>query len=89
MFTVYAIASINRKYIYVGLTGDIEDRLNRHNKGYEKTTKPYSPFILIYFEEVETRVAARKREKYLKSRTGKRFLYDHIRAKFSELKQYA
>ena len=46
----------------------------RHNNGYEKTTKPYTPFKLIYSEKVETRIEARKREKYLKSGIGKEFL---------------
>jgi len=41
MFWVYAISSLNRNYIYVGLTSDLESRIARHNKGYEKTTKPY------------------------------------------------
>ena len=74
MFFVYALKSINRNYIYVGLTSNIEERLMRHNNGYEKTTKPYSPFKLIYSEKVETRIEARKREKYLKSGIGKEFL---------------
>ena len=74
MFHVYAISSQIRNYIYVGLTSNIEDRIRRHNKGYEQTTKPYRPFILIYSEECETREQARKREKYLKSGVGKEFL---------------
>ncbi len=74
MFYVYAISSIERNYIYVGLTHDLEARIERHNNGYEKTTSPYSPFKLIYFEEVEDRQVARAREKYLKSGVGKEFL---------------
>ncbi|MFC0262909.1 GIY-YIG nuclease family protein [Fontibacter flavus] len=41
MFFVYAISSTVRKYIYVGLTSDIDERFHRHNSGYEKTTKPF------------------------------------------------
>jgi putative endonuclease len=74
MYTVYAIASINRNYIYVGLTSNIEVRFKRHNLGYEKTTKPYSPFLLIYTEVCTDRISARKREKYFKSGIGKEFL---------------
>jgi putative endonuclease len=74
MFLVYAIKSVNREYIYVGLTHDLENRINRHNKGYEKTTRPYRPFELIYQESYETRFQARQREKYLKSGIGKEFL---------------
>jgi putative endonuclease len=74
MFTVYAIKSKLRKYIYVGLTHDLEARLLRHNSGYEHTTKPYAPFELIYHEHCETREQARVREKYFKSGSGKAFL---------------
>jgi putative endonuclease len=74
MFTVYAIKSLIKNYIYVGLTNDIERRLNEHNSGNNKTTKPYLPFVLIYSEVVNTRIEARKREKYLKSGIGKEFL---------------
>jgi putative endonuclease len=76
MYTVYAISSINRNYIYVGLTSDLDARILRHNLGYEKTTKPYSPFILIYTEVCTDRISARKREKYFKSEIGKEFLRD-------------
>ncbi len=74
MYKVYAISSINRKYIYVGLTSNLKERLRRHNNGYEKTTKPYKPFNLIYTEEFKTRIEARQKEKYLKSGIGKEFL---------------
>ena len=74
MYTVYAIKSLTRKYIYVGMTSDLEVRLQRHNSGYEQTTKPYRPFQLIYSETVETREEARAREKHFKSGVGKDFL---------------
>ncbi len=74
MFYTYAIKSLNRNYIYVGLTNNVNRRLEEHNKGYNKTTKPYKPFKLIYKEEFVTRNKAREKEKYLKSGIGKEFL---------------
>jgi len=74
MFFVYAIKSIDRNYIYVGLTGNLERRFTEHNGGKNKTTKPYKPFKLIYSEEFDTRIQARVREKYFKSGSGKEFL---------------
>ena len=71
MFTVYAISSLKPNYIYVGMTSNLEDRINRHNKGYEKTTKPYAPFKTIYTEKCNTRIEARRIEKYWKSGIGK------------------
>lgn len=74
MFFVYSIKSIVRNYIYVGLTNNLERRLQEHNNGRNRTTKAYCPFILIYQEMFETRPEARKKEKYLKSGIGKVFL---------------
>ena len=74
MIRVYAIKSIRRNYIYVGMTNNLENRLHRHNSGYEKTTKPYRPFELIYQEQCADRKIARMREKYFKSGVGKVFL---------------
>ena len=71
MYKVYAISSLDRNYIYVGFTTNIDARLLRHNNGYERTTKPYSPFKLIFTEICTTRVIAREREKYWKSGVGK------------------
>ncbi|WP_276359895.1 GIY-YIG nuclease family protein [Daejeonella sp. H1SJ63] len=74
MFFVYAIRSMTRNYIYVGLTSNIDRRLSEHNSGNNKTTKPYIPFELIITESFLTRIEARAREKYLKSGIGKEYL---------------
>jgi len=74
MFSVYAIRSLRRNYIYVGLSKDIGKRINQHNSGRNRTTKPYTPFVLIWSEQFDTRENAREREKYLKSGVGKEFL---------------
>jgi len=81
MYFIYAISSLERNYIYVGLTDDIERRISEHNCGKNKTTKPYLPFILIYTEEFTTRAEAREKEKYYKSGVGKEKLKE-IRKKF-------
>ena len=74
MFYVYAISSKVKNYIYVGLTNNFERRLDEHNSGQNKTTRPYKPYKLILVEKFETRLEARLREKYLKSGIGKEFL---------------
>jgi putative endonuclease len=56
------------------LSGDLEDRIQRHQQGRERTTKPYRPFILLHSEVHPDRPSARIREKYLKSGQGKEFL---------------
>jgi putative endonuclease len=74
MYYVYALKSIKFKYIYVGMTTNVEKRVKQHNDGKEKTTKFYRPFKLFYTEIHQTRIEARDREKYLKSGCGKEFL---------------
>ncbi len=74
MYYVYAISSLVKNYIYVGLTDNLERRIQQHNDGRERTTKPYLPYILIYPETLNNRHEARLREKYWKSGTGKRQL---------------
>ena len=74
MFFVYAIKSLKRNYIYVGLSSNLERRLAEHNGGRNKTTEPFRPFKLIYSEEFDSRIKARTREKYFKSGSGKEFL---------------
>jgi len=74
MFFVYAIKSLDRNYIYVGLTNDFDRRLNQHNSGQNRTTKAYLPFKVILVESYNTRPEARKREKYLKSGIGREYL---------------
>ncbi|WP_299128247.1 GIY-YIG nuclease family protein [uncultured Winogradskyella sp.] len=72
MFYVYAISSLKRNYIYVGMTENIDDRVLRHHSGREKTTRAYRPFELIYSETIKgSRQDARSREKYWKSGIGK------------------
>jgi len=56
------------------LTDDLDRRVGQHNAGYERTTRPYAPFELIFSEAFATRMEARKKEKYLKSGIGKDFL---------------
>jgi len=74
MFYVYAISSLSRTYIYIGLTTNKNRRIDEHQKGYNKTTRAYRPFKIILVEEYKTRQEARKREKFLKSGVGKEFL---------------
>lgn len=74
MIFVYAIRSIKRNYIYVGMSTNLERRIREHNNGENKSTQAYKPFVLIYFEKFMTRIEARSKEKYLKSGVGKEFL---------------
>ena len=74
MIFVYAIKSVFKNYIYVGMTNDPKRRLIEHNNGENRSTKAYKPFVLIYSAVFPDRITARVKEKYLKSGIGKEFL---------------
>ena len=74
MYFVYALKSIKKNYIYVGMTKDLDKRLKEHQDGKGKATRPYRPFKMIYSEAFPYRFEARKREKFLKTGVGKEFL---------------
>ena len=74
MITVYAIFDKPTKEIYVGLTNDLDRRMNEHKRGQSKYTKKYTDINLFYAEESANYKEARVREKYLKSGIGKEFL---------------
>jgi putative endonuclease len=71
MYIVYALISKTKNWIYVGLTADLADRIYRHQQGYEKTTAPYRPFIVIQLACAFNRIEARRLEKWYKTSYGK------------------
>jgi putative endonuclease len=83
-YTVYCLYSIKYDKIYVGYTSDLILRFHSHNslatKGY---TLRYRPWIVAYTEELESKSAAMKREKELKSSRGRAYLWDYIRNQYS------
>ena len=74
-YSVYVLQSLSDKNNYVGLSSNIATRLKMHNAGKVHSTKHSRPFILAYQKQAGSLQEARKREKYLKSSAGKRFLY--------------
>lgn len=73
MFTVYVLRDESDK-IYKGMTNNLERRLKEHRGGHTTTTSRMSNLEVIYTEEYEKFEDARKRELYLKSAAGRRFL---------------
>ena len=74
MFYVYILKSQKHGRYYIGSSGNIDERLVRHNAGRNKSTKSGIPWNLIYKEEFQTRHEAYKREQQIKSyKSGKTF----------------
>jgi putative endonuclease len=74
MYYVYLIRSINfPEQKYVGLTDNLQERLETHNSGGSIYTKPYRPWRLKMFLGFQTQEEAIKFERYLKSGAGRAF----------------
>jgi len=73
-FIVYVLYSRNFKRTYVGQTNNLEQRLERHNKGMVKSTRLFQPWDVAYHEQYRSRAEAMKREKWLKSGSGRDFI---------------
>lgn len=83
MYYVYVLKSKKNQKRYTGFTTTIPQlRCDQHNLGSNDYTRRNRPFELIYFEAYEDEYFARRRERFLKTGHGRRFLD----RKLSELK---
>jgi putative endonuclease len=74
MYTTYVLYSASADRLYVGQTGNLSRRYQRHADGLVRSTAPYRPWRLIHFEQFFTRREAMQRERQLKSHAGRRSL---------------
>lgn len=65
--------------LYVGYTNNLTKRLEEHNKGKVPSTKNRMPLKLIYWEGCLNQQDATRREKYLKTAWGKRYIKNRIK----------
>jgi len=71
---VYVLESNKDKEKYIGYTNNLKRRIEEHKKGLSFATKFRLPFELIYFEGCKNMEDAKRRENYLKTTQGARFL---------------
>ncbi len=76
MYYVYSLKC--RDGYYVGCTNDINDRLDRHQKGQVPATADRLPISLEFYFAVDDKYKAFEFEKYLKSGSGRAFLNKHL-----------
>jgi len=66
MYYVYLLKSNKNKWIYIGLTSDLQKRLIEHYSGKNYSTCKYLPVQLVYYEAYLSKIDAKIREKKLK-----------------------
>lgn len=88
-YYTYVLESLKDHNRYIGHTNNLKRRLLEHSKGVNFSTKFRLPFKLIYFEGCLNIHDAMRREDYLKTTQGRRFLglrlkeYQFSRKKFN------
>ena len=73
-YWVYILYSESSDTYYKGQTDDLWERLNRHNNGWEKSTKHGVPWSLIWSTVMEERSSALNLERKLKNLTRERLI---------------
>lgn len=75
MHYCYILLSQKSHIFYFGSSNNIKARLELHNAGEVKSTKPHLPWKLVWYCAFETEKQAREFEQYLKTGSGKSFAY--------------
>ena len=83
MFYTYVLQSNRDKNLYVGSTEDLKLRFETHNKGKVESTRERRPLILVYYEACTNRKDALKRELYLKTTYGNRYIKGCLKSYFT------
>jgi len=79
MYYVYVLENQNDKSLYIGYTTDLKRRISEHKDGKgSRTTKLKKNWKLIYFEGYLNQKDALGREKFLKSGSGRKYLYKQM-----------
>jgi len=84
---VYVLLSDRDDKFYIGYTNNLYRRLDEHNAKESFSTKGRTPFKLIYSEVCLSEKDAKRRERYLKTTQGHRFLLLRLR-EYLKLRNY-
>ena len=82
----YVLLSEKDGRFYIGSTGDLRERLREHGKGRVRSTAYRRPLRLIYYEACLSADDARRRERYLKTGRGGRYLKQRLASWLSEIR---
>jgi len=84
MFYVYLLL-LNNKQIYTGFTTSLKQRIDEHKRGNVKSTINRRPVKLIHYEVYLLEEDARRREKFLKTSDGKKFIKRQLSCLFKKI----
>jgi predicted GIY-YIG superfamily endonuclease len=82
MHIVYILRSVKVPgKTYIGITQNLDKRLEEHNSGLSPYTKKFIPWEVETYITFKNRLLAEHFEKYLKVGSGQAFLKKHLLAK--------
>jgi putative endonuclease len=79
-YFVYVLQSERDGSYYIGHTGNLEKRVDRHNRGESGYPRGKLPWKLIYHELLGSKAEAMRREKEIKARKSRKFIEQLVRA---------
>jgi len=79
MYYTYILLSLKDNKFYTGTTNNLKKRFEEHNNGKVRSTASRRPFKVIYCEACICKEDAFRREIYLKSGKGKRYLRNRLK----------
>jgi putative endonuclease len=79
MYYIYVLASLKDGEWYTGAASDLKARLSQHERGEVSSTRFRRPWQLIYYQACREAPDAYRRERYLKTGRGKRYLRQRLK----------
>lgn len=80
MHYTYLLLSKRDHRFYTGCTNNLRKRVHAHNAGRVRSTNARAPLNLIYYGACLNRDDALRRDRFLKTGKGKRFLRNRLAA---------
>jgi putative endonuclease len=78
MHYTYVLYSEKDSEWYTGATSDLKARVREHTEGRVRSTERRRPLTSVYYEGCLNREDAFRRERYLKTGRGKRYLRQRL-----------
>ena len=82
----YVLLSEKDGEFYIGSTSDFGERFQQHNKGRVRSTAHRRPLSLIYYEGCLSADDTARRERYLKTGRGGRYLKQRLASWLTEIR---
>ncbi len=74
MFYTYILFSKSRNKYYIGATGNLEQRIQKHNEKHKGFTGHTQDWVIVYSEAFQSLSEARQRELQIKRKKSRKYI---------------